>query len=153
MKQNKFSINTRPFLPLRKACILLAGGGLLLSCNRASGPEKAAEAFLEAYLSTDYQQAASCCTERLSEKLLDSVKDLEQLEEGIKQQITGYTRGLSTRIDEVTRKGNGDTVLVSYTLFKASPDSQLSSPENGVRSSLSLVKDQTGWKVAALNKL
>lgn len=136
------------FLSILAVAVLTSA---IVSCQKGPKPENTAEEFLNAYLSNDYAKAASFCTLSLSGKLLEAVEEIEHLQQDMKDRIANTTKHLTLKIDNVEKQGNGDTLLVSYSIHKPAPDSTLR--QGIVQSVLSLVKEEENWKVAALNKL
>ncbi|MEF9985573.1 MAG: hypothetical protein RSC28_06165 [Bacteroidales bacterium] len=117
-------------------------------------PKNVASEFLGAYLSADFNKAASYCTPKLSEELKLAVKEIENLNESLKKQITTSTAEFVPQIGEIEKIGKGDTLIVNYRIVKSSPDSTLdANVADVIKSSISLVKDEiVGWKVLKLNK-
>lgn len=127
---------------------------LTTSC-KSSGPdpENIAKEFLGAYLSTDFSKAASYCTDKLSGELKESIKEVDNLNEQLKKQITANAAEFVPQLGSIEKIGNGDTLIVNYSIIKNTPDSTSETNTNIITSKLSLVKDDiAGWKVLKLNK-
>lgn len=127
---------------------------VMSSCkSEGTEPENIAETFLTAYLSTDFNKAATCCTGVLSEELKEAVKEFETLDESLKKSIMASSAQLVPKINSVEKIGKGDTLVVNYSLVKSTPDSTANTNTDIIQSYLSLVKDEAvGWKVSKLNK-
>lgn len=115
-------------------------------------PEQVTQEFLNAYLTTDFNKAATYCTEKLSGELLEAVKEIGNLSEPLKKHISESAGKFTSRVDNIDKPGNGDTLLVHYSILENGTDSTLAA-SGIISSSLSLIKDNSGgWKVAKLNK-
>lgn len=135
---------------------LLAAAALFLTActgNSGNSAENTASEFLNAYLSTDFNKAATFCTEKLSGELKEAVKEVDQLDESIKKHILATTGKYKPQIEDTQKSKTGDTVIVNYSILEQVADSTAVSGSNLIKSSLYLIKDSTGqWKVAKLNK-
>ncbi len=135
------------------AVLLLIAAALSGSCSGGPTAQDAAKGFLDAYLSADFNKAADYCTVKLSGDLKEALKEIESLSEPLKLQISSSAGRFSSRIEEVKKKGKGDTVTVYYSITETFTDSTLHPGSEIIKSTLSVIKDSTGtWKVAKLNK-
>lgn len=115
-------------------------------------PEQVTQEFLNAYLTTDFNKAATYCTEKLSEELQEAVKEIDNLSEPLKKHISESAEKFTSQVDRIEKPGNGDTLLVHYSILENGTDS-IQAKSGIISSSLSLIKDNSGgWKVAKLNK-
>lgn len=126
---------------------------IFFSCDNSPKPESVATDFLNAYLSTDYEKAASFCTPGLAEYLNEAVKELDNLNDEIKNQIQKHTRYYTPRINSVTKVSKGDTIWVNYSIINTGTKDSLSTGSQITESVLSIVKQENNWKVAALNNI
>lgn len=122
----------------------------LFSCNNGPKPENVAEEFLNAYLSTDYEKAASMCTPSLNKDLLEALEESDALEEKIKENIKRHTQNYRPQINATILNKSKDTAVVEYYVTSTPANSGTSS-DYIIESRLSLVKEKDGWKINALN--
>lgn len=131
------------------AIFILFAACMLVSCNKGEDPEQTANSFLKAYLSTNYEEASSFCTKKLSKYLIESVKELNNLDAEVKAQIVKSTADLSTKINSVEKNNSGDSVKITYSIIKTNPADSTVKIE--IKNCLYLVKEEKSWKVASLN--
>ncbi len=155
--------------------VILAVSVLLLAaCNNGPKPEAIAEEFLNAYLSTDYEKAASFCTPDLSQDLMKALEQAEALNEEIKAKIKKHTHNYKPQIDSLSHNKGKDTVKIYYSIINstnsgianttaenpatAAPEASNATASNQavsatqiISSTLTVVKAEEGWKVNTLN--
>lgn len=121
----------------------------ITSCNKHNKPEETADYFLKAYLATEYKKAVSYCTPQLSGYLMESVKELDELDPEIKAKIIESTADLTTKINSVEKNDEGDSVKINYSIIKSNPTDSTIKIE--IKNRLYMVKEKKVWKVASLN--
>lgn len=120
-------------------CILI----MAASCSRQQNPAGIARDFLQAFFSSDYQQAREYAAPELFEILDQTQAILDSLEEVEYEEVKSYLSAINITVEdpeEVTK----DTVRLRYRV----EFSRL--PEPG-ESTLSLRKIKGTWKVYALD--
>ncbi len=155
-------------------CAAILAATMFTSCNSGPKPEAIAEEFLNAYLSTDYEKAASFCSPTLSQDLMKALEQAEALNEEIKAKIKKHTPNFKPQIDSLSRNKSKDTVKVYYSIINSTPGNTASAtaenPATGasdasnaaasnnaifaaqiISSTLTVVKAEEGWKVNTLN--
>lgn len=117
---------------------------LLTYCGRGEeSVEAQADEFLKAYLSIDYDKAAALCTDELSQFLNETGREFTILSDSVKAQIVRQTAKVSATVDSIEKRSK-DTVIVNYSL---------TDDVDVISKTLSMVKVDGEWKVAALNRL
>lgn len=145
---NKRTFNCKARL-LCSICFISISLLAAVSCSPNNKPEETADSFLKAYLATDYKQAISYCTPQLSKYLMESVKELENLDHELKAKIIESTTDLSTKINSLEKNDKGDSVKINYSILKTNPVDSTIKVE--IKNHLYLVKENKIWKVASLN--
>lgn len=133
----------------KKISIILLAAIPVLSCSNGPKPENVAEEFLNAYLSTDYEKAASLCTPSLNKDLLKALEERDALDEKIKENIKRHTQHYKPQINTTSLNKNRDTAVVEYSVINI--PATAASSDCSIESRLSLVKEKDGWKINALN--
>jgi hypothetical protein len=129
-----------------KAFFLAASVLLLISCNSADKQQRAvAESFLGFYFATEYDSAATLCTPELGEELLNSLKSINSLEDGVKEMIAKQTSGIKTQIVSLEKSSSKDSVLLKYKVI-------LPNFPNGIDNRMVLVKEGKSWLVAGFGQ-
>lgn len=113
----------------------------LSSCGGDSKQaEDVAKDFLSSYFATDYQAAASCCTEELSEALLDAVEEYYSFEENVRKDVVDISSSVVTTITSIKVQSK-DSILVKYDMVL--PDS-----DRPIENVLTIVQVEGDWRVA-----
>lgn len=133
----------------KKISIILLATLPVLSCSNQPKPENVAEEFLNAYLSTDYEKAASLCTPSLNKDLLKALEERDALDEMIKENIKRHTQNYKPRINTTSLSKNRDTAVVEYSVMNV--PAAAASSDCSIESRLSLIKEKDGWKINSLN--
>lgn len=125
--------------------VAFASMALFISCtNKQDVVSGIAKQFLEAYFKTDYPNAATLCTKELAEQIEISFRQFDKLDTGVKEMFLKQAGGVSTDVVSVIFKG-GDSAVVKYKVV-------LPNFPNGVENSLTMIKDQEGWKIGLLGE-
>lgn len=133
-----------------KILFLFVITAFILSCAHRPDPEKIAADFLSAYLATDYRVAASFCTQKLSDYLSESSKEMDSIENSLKQKIIDRTKNFTSEITSVERNKKGDTVKVLYRINIGGNDSTMTQVAEK-QGSLSMIKCDDTWKISSLD--
>ena len=121
---------------------------ILAGCaNKADKAQKAAEQFLDAYITNDFTAATELCSEDFKELFGKTIKDFESLDPQIKEMLKEQCAQLKYEISLVERVGKSDTFNVNYNILKNTTDSS-SFQYPLITITLKIV----GGKVARLNK-
>ncbi len=137
----------------RLSTITIIAATLLFSCNSGPKPENIAQEFINAYLATDYEKAADYCTPALGQDLLQALEEADALNQNIKEKIKLHTQNYSSQIDSVKLNKAKDTTIVYYSILNGcTTDSLNIAATQIIERTLTMVKQEEGWKVNSLNK-
>lgn len=127
--------------------ILFAGTVLFFaSCtNNKKIAQGNANTFLSLYFQTDYEKAATMCTQDLGDELRSSMKSIESLEAGVKEMIFKQTSLIKTEIISVEQGLSEDSLVVNYKVI-------LPSFPNGIDNKMVLVRSNKEWLVAGFGQ-
>lgn len=136
---------------------LISGSALLLAvaCNFGPKPDKVAEEFLNSYFATDYEAAAKLCTAELGNDLLNALKEMQALNDSIRENIQKHTKYYKPQVIHTDEPVKKDSITINYIVINSISDTLSSTiapnMANKVKESrIHLVKTEEGWKVAAL---
>jgi hypothetical protein len=129
-----------------KYCLILGTFSLMLMVSGCNNNTKEAAAvaadFLNSYFSTDYQGAASCCTEEMSKTLMEAVEEYYNMEEDAKEEVKDISSNVKTHIKSV-ESVDKETIIVKY-------DMTLPEEEKPIESTLTLKKEEEGWRISQI---
>ena len=135
----------------KKFLLFAVATALLAACNRGPKPEEIAQEFLNSYLATDYEKAASYCTPALSQDLLQALEEAEALNDEIKEKIKQHTPNYKAQINSIEITKSKDTVIIAYSIVNGTATDSLTAAKQIITSSLSVIKQPNGWKIGSLN--
>ena len=123
---------------------------LLASCTgKADKAQSCAQGFLDAFLSNDFNSAASYCTDDFNIDFNQAMEDFSKLDDSVKILLKEQCSQLKAEVVSVERVNESDTFSVNYNIVSVCPDSSGVAAEQGLITSTLKVVD---GKVASLNK-
>ena len=129
------SMKIRTIISAVAAVILITACG-----NATKEATSVANDFLSYYFATDYQTAASCCTEELGEALMEAVQEYYEMEENLQKDVIDISSQVVTTIKSVEAVSR-DSVIVKY-------DIDMPEPEPTLHSTLTIINKDGSWRVA-----
>lgn len=128
------------FISLTIGLSLLLGG----CTDKTEAAKEVAEQFLEAYFSTDYQKAATYCSEDLSAIINTLSDDFFSLDTNVQQAVVKVSEQLDITLKNVTEEAR-NVVLIGYEIL---------SPESPVANTgyLRLNRIEKRWVITSLNR-
>jgi hypothetical protein len=120
----------------------------LLAASCTSQEERAKEranAFLDAYLSTDYEKATELCVPELAGEIEEALRGMDSLDEGIREMIVKQAESISTEIVAVEKTGSRDSLFIKYMVT-------LPEAPSGIENEMTMVRREDAWFVAGFGK-
>jgi hypothetical protein len=121
---------------------------IVVAASCTSQEERAKEranAFLKAYLSTDYVKATELCVPELAGEIEEALRGMDSLDEGIKEMIVKQAENISTEIVAVEKTGSKDSLFIKYMVT-------LPEAPSGIENEMTMVRVDNAWFVAGFGK-
>ncbi len=121
---------------------------IILAASCTSQEERAKEranAFLKAYLSTDYEKATELCVPELAVEIEEALRGMDSLDEGIREMIVKQAKNISTEIVAVEKAGTRDSLFIKYHVV-------LPEAPSGIENEMTMVRVDDAWFVAGFGK-
>lgn len=119
---------------------------LMISCtSQEERAKERANAFLDAYLSIDYERATEFCVPELAGEIEEALRGMDSLDEKIREVILKQAKSIDVEIVAVDKSESNDSLFVKYTVILPETPSE-------IENEMTMVRVDDTWFVAGFGK-